>query len=80
MAKKKRIELWTDEGFEEGAIDLLSRYEPGPVYVLTTETNSGSVGVFICDEPFTQEEAEAQHVHDFEDEAVEPDDSEETND
>jgi hypothetical protein len=74
--KRKRIELWTDEGFEVGAIDLLSRYEPGPVYILTTETISGTPGVFICDEPFTQEEAEAQHSDEFNEEAPEEEGSE----
>jgi len=62
MAKKstKVIKLFTDQGFEEGAIELLAQYEPGPVYVLATETPDGP-GIFLCDVPFTIEEAEAQH-------------------
>jgi hypothetical protein len=70
MAKKstKVIKLFTDQGFEEGAIELLSQYEPGPVYVLATETPDGP-GIFLCDVPFTIEEAEAQH--DFMGEEVE---------
>jgi hypothetical protein len=63
MARKKNekvIQLFTDQGYEGGAIEILAQYEPGPVYVLATETPEGP-GVFLCDVPFTLEEAEAQH-------------------
>ena len=57
---KKVIELFTEQSFEETAIEMLSRYEPGPIYVLAAELPEGT-GVFLCDVPFTIEEAEAQH-------------------
>lgn len=60
MEPKKVIQLYTDQGFEVGAIELLSKYEPGPIYVLSTETPDGA-GVYLCDVPFTLEEAEEQH-------------------
>lgn len=60
MEPKKVIQLYTDQGFEVGAIELLAKYEPGPLYVLSTETPDGP-GVYLCDVPFTLEEAEEQH-------------------
>ena len=69
MAKKKEkkhIRLFTDQGFEEGAIEIFAQYEPGPVYVQSTETPDGP-GLYICDVPFTIEEADAQHEAIFDD-------------
>lgn len=62
MPKKitKVIKLLTDSGFEGSAIELLQSYEPGPVFCIGTDTPDGP-GVFLCDQPFTVEEAEAQH-------------------
>lgn len=69
--EKKNIQLFTDQGFEEGAIELLSRYEPGPVYILSTESPDGP-GLYICDVPFTIEEADAQYAF-VEDDALSDD-------
>ena len=41
---------------EPGYLVMLHKYEPGPIYIVTTETD-----VFVSDEPFTIEEAEEQH-------------------
>lgn len=60
MEPKKVIRLYTDQGFEEGCIELLAKYEPGPIYVLSTETPDGP-GIYLCDAPFTLEEAEEQN-------------------
>lgn len=62
MAKKsaKVIRLFANQGYEEDPIELLQKYEPGPVYILSTDTPDGP-GVYLCDEPFTLEEAEAQN-------------------
>lgn len=73
MARKKNekvIQLFTDQAYDGGAVEILAQYEPGPVYVLATETPEGP-GVFLCDVPFTIEEAEAQH--DFMNEADDDD-------
>jgi len=68
MSKKtKVIELFTGQSFEESAVEMLARFEPGPVYLLSAETPEGS-GLYICDEPFTLEEAEEQHMPNFSDE------------
>jgi len=64
--EKKHIRLFTDQGFEEGAIEIFAQYEPGPVYVQSTETPDGP-GLYICDVPFTIEEADAQHEAIFDD-------------
>jgi len=63
MARKKNakvIQLFTDQAYDGGAVEILAQYEPGPVYIIATETPEGP-GVFLCDVPFTIEEAEAQH-------------------
>ncbi len=61
MAKKaeKVIHLITDS-FEGSAIDTLQMLEPGPVFIVTGETPDG-LGVYLCTQPFTLEEAEGQH-------------------
>lgn len=62
MTKKtKVIRLFAGQSFEEDAVELLQKYEPGPVYILSTETPEGQ-GVYLCDEPFTLEEAEEQNL------------------
>jgi hypothetical protein len=60
MAKKKVIHLITDS-FEESAIETLQNLEPGPIYILSGESPDG-IGIYLCDQPFTLEEAEAQHM------------------
>lgn len=62
MARKKTekvIHLIT-ETFEGSAIETLLNLEPGPIYLVSGETPDGQ-GVYLCDQPFTLEEAEAQH-------------------
>lgn len=62
MAKKhKTIRLFTGQSFEEDAIELLRKYEPGPVYILSADTPEGE-GIYLCSEPFTLEEAEDQNI------------------
>lgn len=58
--RKKNILLYLDQSFEEGCIDFFAKFEPGPVYILSTETPDGP-GLYVCDEPFTLEEADEQH-------------------
>lgn len=62
MARKKSdkiIHLIT-ESFESGIVDTLQNLEPGPVHLLSGDTPDGP-GIYVCDQPFTIEEAEAQH-------------------
>jgi hypothetical protein len=63
MGRKKNekvIQLFNETDQAYSAVEILAQYEPGPVYVLATETPEGP-GIFLCDVPFTIEEAEAQH-------------------
>jgi len=61
MARKKEkvIHLITD-AFEGSAIETLQTFEPGPVFIVSGETPDG-LGIYLCNEAFTLEEAEAQH-------------------
>lgn len=62
MARKKTekvIHLIT-ETFEGSAVETLLTLEPGPVFLVSGETPDGP-GIYLCDKPFTLEEAEVQH-------------------
>lgn len=73
MAKKKTdkaILLLTEEHGD--IVDTLLSLEPGPVYLLGTETIAGP-GVYLCDQEFTIEEAEQLHGFNPDEEVIDDD-------
>ncbi len=59
MPKAKSDKVITLLTQEDDLVETLLAMEPGPIYVQPAETPDGT-GVYVCAEPFTQEEADAQ--------------------